>query len=438
MTNDLFNESTGSLNDVFPHKVCINLDRRPDRWEQMRIKFEQHGIRSVRRFSAVDGKNLIIPSTWPATAGAYGCMLSHLQVVREARRLRLRSVLIFEDDVVFHTRLQELFRKYVKGLPANWDMLFFGALHMEDPIEVSDNVCQISQAYSTYAYALQHTVFDEFVQLNSAADAPVDSNNRRLQKTSKCFCFMPHLAWVETVFSDAQDRLANYWYLEHSLVLCGNEIDNLIGSTLLIIAYRSHGKKQSATRNLMFLAHYYREHLPGLATVIVEQDTDPTIDAAILPKTCQYMFLQDGGPFNKGLCFNRGLDNSSQAKRYVIFSDSDIALEHWDIRGNIRMCQRYDVATGFSSFIELSECDTLQLQANRLGTMRWLDITKYSVKRKSNCVGQFCVFNRDVFHALGRWEEERPDEAEVLLSLKAGRHLRVFESPNHAFCLHHD
>ena len=99
------------INDVFPHQVCINLDRRPERWEQSQLEFARHQIKFVRRFPALDGKVLTIPSHWNYTPGAYGCLLSHLEIVREARERNLSSILIFEDDVA----LAADFRRHSRG-----------------------------------------------------------------------------------------------------------------------------------------------------------------------------------------------------------------------------------------------------------------------------------------------------------------------------------
>lgn len=64
MTKAIANLPTGIINETFPHKLCISLDRRPERWREMQRKFEQHGIHSVRRFSALDGENLKLPAKW--------------------------------------------------------------------------------------------------------------------------------------------------------------------------------------------------------------------------------------------------------------------------------------------------------------------------------------------------------------------------------------
>src|SRR5689334_2435453 len=109
------------LNDFFPHKVCINLDKRKDRWERMQARFAEHKIEQVIRFPALDGNNLNIPPVWDDFPGAYGCLRSHLAVVEQAREEEQQSVLIFEDDAVLDPRLNARFAEYVDQLPEDWD-----------------------------------------------------------------------------------------------------------------------------------------------------------------------------------------------------------------------------------------------------------------------------------------------------------------------------
>jgi glycosyl transferase family 25 len=427
-----------TINSWFPHKICINLDRRSDRWEQMQVKFAQHEILAVKRLSAIDGKALVLPPNWSSTAGAYGCLLSHLQVVREARQLGAPSVLIFEDDVAFDKDLQANFAAYISQVPADWDMLYFGALHMDDPIEISDNVKQIRRAYSTYAYALNHTIFDAFIQLNSQALTAVDINNLRLQTEHKCYCFMPHLAWVETDYSDAQEVHKNHWYLKESLVIRGRSMDRLLTQTSVIIAYRNAARNNGVTRNLLFLARFYSERLPGVSVVIVEQGAAPTINQDMLPRGCQYFLVEDDGPFNSALCFDTGMGIANPSHTFIIFSDSDIVVEEWDICASLRMCQRYDGTTGFTNIIELTTADTLKLIDDRAMLMRWFKAKKYSVSDGPGAPGNYRVFNRRSIEAVGGWKGPRAPDADPFLSLNADQRLRIFQAPNYALRLHHE
>src|SRR5689334_902750 len=312
---------TAVINQLFPHKVCINLDRRLERWRQMQDKFYQHGIHSVRRFAAVDGEALKIPANWPGTPGAYGCLLSHLEIVREARRLKLSSIRIFEDDVVFDDQIKQKFSEYVRQLPADWDMLFFGALHKDELIKVSDHIGRITQSNSTYACVLRDTIFDAFIELNSRGDEVLDVNSLVLQQQFNCYCFMPHLAWVEVAYSDAQQKPVDHWYLRESLVLFGPQVDRLLSDTTIVFAYGRHDRPE----NLKALVEYYDHFFsPYLKMVIVEQGLEPALDRETWTRNCDYVFLPDDGDFDPQRCFDVGIKHADANRQYFILSNSDL------------------------------------------------------------------------------------------------------------------
>jgi hypothetical protein len=215
-------------------------------------------------------------------------------------------------------------------------------------------------------------------------------------------------------------------------------MDRLLSQTSLIIAYRNPARNDSIERNLLFLTRFYLERLPGITVVIVEQGAERTMSPAALPKGSQYSLARDGGPLNKGLCFNMGMNISNPEHTLLIFSNSDIFLEEWDIRGNLRMCQRYDCVTGFRNLIDLTRADTLKLQANGAMLTPWFNAKNYSKSVRNDTFGDYCVFNRRSIASAGGWEEQHLEEAIPPLSVKAGQQLRMFESPNDALRLHHD
>ena len=356
-----FTKASASINQIFPDKVCINLDRRIERWREMQQKFRQHGIHAVQRFVAIDGETSTIPTSWPGTPGAYGCLRSHLEVVREARRLGLPSILIFEDDVVFDDQFESKFNDYISQLPADWDMLFFGALHKDELIKVSENIGRITQSNSTYACALRDTVFDAFIELNSKDDEVLDVNSLVLQNEFNCYCFLPHLAWVEAVYSDAQQKPVHHWYLRESLVLFGPQVDRLLSDTTIVFAYDDRDAE-----NLRCLIEYYDHYFsPYIAMVIVEQGLEPSLKRETLPPNCDYVFLRDGSDFNPQRCFSAGVKHADPNRNYFILSNSNIYLETLDIRANLRMCERYDCVTGFENIIDLSPEASQHLRATK-------------------------------------------------------------------------
>ncbi len=431
MTKTATHQPAVAINDAFPHKVCINLDRRPERWQQMRHKFERHGIHAVQRFAALDGDELKLPPHWTHTPGAYGCLRSHVEVVSDARRRGAASVLIFEDDVVFDPEFQEKFAARIEQLPHDWDMLFFGALHKDEPVSVADHIVRLTRSNSTYAYALRETVFDAFIELNSRAEDVLDNNSFVLQQRFNCYCFMPHLAWVETVYSDAQRRLERHWYLQESLVLFGARVDRLLCDTNLVFAHQDQARDGRATENLLYLVNYYHEFFsPHLAIVIVEQGARPRVNPAMLPANCRYIFLRDDAPFDRGRCFQAGIAGSDAGRNFFILSDNDIYLETLDIRANLLMCERYDGATGFGEIIDLTDEDSRRLR--RTKTTRGIDITKHAAQTNNQRRSYCHFFKREALQALESLDEAMSETARPVLSSQ-GR--RVFQSPNHALRL---
>ena len=56
----------------FDKVYCINMDKRPDRWEQAQIEFKKLGIENdVIRWSGVENED-----------GNLGCTLSHLSIIK--------------------------------------------------------------------------------------------------------------------------------------------------------------------------------------------------------------------------------------------------------------------------------------------------------------------------------------------------------------------
>ena len=168
----------------------------------MEAGFARHGITSVVRHPAVDGLKVRIPSSWAYTAGAYGCLQSHLDVLREARKKRWPNILIFEDDCVFDDEFNQKFANYLEQVPNDWDTLLLGGGHHEKPEKISENLVKARGTYFTHAYALDQGTYDALIELCEQGQKVVDQYAVDLQKTLNCYCFAPNLVWQELIDSD--------------------------------------------------------------------------------------------------------------------------------------------------------------------------------------------------------------------------------------------
>ena len=423
--------SSGDVNEVFPHKVCINLDRDRDSWERLQAALTRHDIRGVRRVSAVDGSRLELPATWRHSAGAYGCLLSHLQVVRDARKRGLPSLLILEDDVAFDPSFSEKFPVFARGLPADWDMVFLGALHREEPDPVAENVVRVRKAYCTYAYALRDSIFDAFIACNDGSANQVDVNNGVLQSTHKCYGLAPNLAWMESRYSPVQERMADHWYLRESVVPLGSQMDRILQRTVVIIAHRAPNGSATNAQNVAFLSRFYAEFLPGIRICVVEQGCRGTLGKSDLPAECSFLLVQDEGPFDITRCFASGLEHAPHDCAYVILSDDDVFIDPLSIRANLRICERYDCATGFKSWVKLTAADTESVRRNKFA--KGIDLTTYDQTDEGPPFVRYGLFRRDIFRA----QRSRLDIVlkELIGDLKQDPPHRVFHSPNMALRL---
>lgn len=415
-----------NVNDFFPHKVCINLDRRPDRWERMRARFAQNHIEQVVRFPALDGRSCDIPATWNDFPGAYGCLLSHLKVVEQARDEARSSVLIFEDDAVLAPEFSIRFDEYIKQVPADWDMILFGGLHGEPPASVSPNISRVSHTLSTYAYALNDTIYDGFIDLNGRALSLLDQNTRSLQKKFKSYCFMPHLAWVEDDFSDVREERSNLWWLSESLVLFGEEVDQLLEKTVAIIFH--DGDSDAARKNLKFIAEYFSEKLPTVSLLVIEQSEKPRLDQTELPANCRLEFLQNTGACQRSKAFNLGFEKFELSKEFFIFLDSNIFLTREDIRGNLLKCQAFDFASSLSEVCDLNQADTNRILANDL---RWDYQQGYDHRSETGICESVCLFTRRGLRLIGGWQNT-DDRRSELTAKRVRQLLKTYDSLNPA------
>lgn len=206
------------LNTYFKENHCINLDRRPDRWQESQIEFEKHKL-DVKRFPAFDGKDL--PTIPGLTPGNVGAIYSHRAVLQYAKDKNLSDIFILEDDVEFHEDLNDLFSEFIKEVPDDWDIIFLGANHsannvwMTDPIfKVSEHVYKVVKVYANHSYAVKNTAYDKLIDSLSKEDKPNDVLVADVQKYLNCYVFRPHLAWQRPSYSDLQESFTDYKFLK--------------------------------------------------------------------------------------------------------------------------------------------------------------------------------------------------------------------------------
>jgi glycosyl transferase family 25 len=164
-----------NLQDFFSRVYIINLPERVDRKRGIERELKGIGLefsaKKVEIFPAIRPvEKLAFPSL-----GILGCFLSHLEIIRTAKREGLNNVLIMEDDLAISSRFSSLEKDLLNDLKQlNWDLVFLGYspyhnLKNSDYYNNSTNSLLSTSKYlkitqypivGTHFYAVNHTAYD--------------------------------------------------------------------------------------------------------------------------------------------------------------------------------------------------------------------------------------------------------------------------------------
>ena len=103
-----------------------------------------------------------------------GCVLSHLEIFKQAKRLELPYVLIFEDDVTFPLDFDYNFNKCLQELPEDWDIFYLSGTPKRTPQPINDEINLCFGMWGTFGYMVRESIYDflisEFERQRLTAD----------------------------------------------------------------------------------------------------------------------------------------------------------------------------------------------------------------------------------------------------------------------------
>lgn len=136
----------------------INLDSQLERRETMERRFRALGIeRLVNRLAAVE----------TPYNHHIGCALSHRAIIEDAWRRKLRNVLVFEDDAIFHRACVEELPRVLEELQSTeWDLLYLGGRvggDEGDLVTKGGSLRRAPRLTCSHAIAYNSTIFDQIL-----------------------------------------------------------------------------------------------------------------------------------------------------------------------------------------------------------------------------------------------------------------------------------
>lgn len=151
------------LNDYFDRITVINLPERHDRRREISRELDKLGL------SLGQAGVCLFPAIRPAAAddfpsrGAHGAYLSHLEVLRQARRDGIRHLLVLEDDLLISPRLKDASPHLLAELSiSHWGIVYFG--HMQHSQARQVHLSPTTQAQQClHFYAVHHRQFTPLI-----------------------------------------------------------------------------------------------------------------------------------------------------------------------------------------------------------------------------------------------------------------------------------
>ena len=192
-----------NLVNQFERCYCINLARRPDRWQAFRERLVDWPFAEPVRFEGIDGKQVPHPK-WFGPAGmngAWGALCSHRAILERCLSEGVQSVLVLEDDAAPVAGFAEKARPFFAALPEDYQMVYLGGQlthydHTEHPPEViNEQVIRPWSCNRIHAYGLSRAGMEiVYVHLNRhnwQTGHHIDHHIERLSRAQKLITYAP-------------------------------------------------------------------------------------------------------------------------------------------------------------------------------------------------------------------------------------------------------
>jgi GR25 family glycosyltransferase involved in LPS biosynthesis len=118
--------------------ICVNLERRPDRKEEVSKEFEKHGIKNYSFYNAMDGKRikenkelakLFYGNDFGSRKGVIGCALSHIDLWVKLLESKDDYYIVTEDDILLTNNFaikNDMIIKFLKNNLNKIDFIYTG------------------------------------------------------------------------------------------------------------------------------------------------------------------------------------------------------------------------------------------------------------------------------------------------------------------------
>jgi hypothetical protein len=164
------------LNDLFDAVIVLNLDRRPERLEEITNELNKLDTKFYR-WRAID--NLHTDMT------AIFCVNMNLRnILSYAQWKNYNTFLLLNDDCIFTNDFYSKLEQVWSSIPDDWDIISFGD-HLIKSTPVNDKIQKIYESYGGHAVAIKTkniSIIYETLHIDNFADISLNTISEKINR----------------------------------------------------------------------------------------------------------------------------------------------------------------------------------------------------------------------------------------------------------------
>ena len=192
--------------------IYINLEKRKDRKENIENELNKFNL-PFERFNAFETKG----------CGIIGCGYSHLGVLKKAKKMNYKNILILEDDFIFLVNKEEFENELTNFFNLN---LYYDVVFLSYGLEQSETlnngtVNRVLASTSASGYIVHHSYYDKLIKLYEWAIPLLEQTRihwiyandqvwKNFQQTDKWFYFIKRIGKQMDGYSDNSECIIHY------------------------------------------------------------------------------------------------------------------------------------------------------------------------------------------------------------------------------------
>lgn len=199
------NNKENFLEKVVDQVYVINMDKDTKRLKVFNEYMKALNIK-YKRVKGVHGQSVY--NNYKKTklnSGELGCLLSHINVMKDAIKNDYTNILIFEDDVIFHTNFHKIFKETYNNIISKenrFDVIYLGYSEhgknrYEHKIKFEGDYYYSDETYGCFGFIINKNIFkvvlENYLELNNHTDSIFD---KYIQPKYKCFNFKTSIVTV--------------------------------------------------------------------------------------------------------------------------------------------------------------------------------------------------------------------------------------------------